>query len=64
MLTYGRRMHPVEALARIDAIDAAAVKQVARRYFYDRDHALAAIGPIWELPDYNWIRGRSYSGIF
>lgn len=61
MLTYGRRMHPVEALARIDAIDAAAVKQVARRFFYDRDHALAAIGPIWELPDYNFIRSRSHS---
>jgi processing peptidase subunit beta len=26
----------------------------------DEDHALAAIGPIFELPDYNWIRRRSY----
>ena len=26
----------------------------------DEDHALAAIGPIYELPDYNWIRRRSY----
>lgn len=61
LLTYGRRMHPVEMLARIDAVDANQVKSVARRYFQDRDHALAAIGPIWELPDYNWIRSRSAS---
>jgi hypothetical protein len=25
-----------------------------------QDHALAAVGPIYELPDYNWIRRRSY----
>ena len=60
MLTYGRRMHPVEVLARIDAVDRNAVKQAANRFFFDRDHALAAIGPIWELPDYNYIRSRSH----
>ena len=60
MLTYGRRMHPVEVLTRIDAVDKNAVKQAANRFFFDRDHALAAIGPIWELPDYNWIRSRSH----
>jgi processing peptidase subunit beta len=63
LLTYGRRMHPVEVMARIDAVDANQVRQTARRYFMDRDHALAAIGPIWELPDYNFIRARSYSHI-
>jgi len=60
MLTYGRRMHPLEALARVDAVDINAVKAAANRFFYDRDHALAAIGPIYELPDYNWIRRHSY----
>jgi len=60
LLTYGRRIHPAEAVARIDAVDEAAVKNCATRYFYDRCHALAAIGPIWELPDYDWIRRRSY----
>ena len=64
LLTYGRRMHPVEMLARIDAVDRAAVKQAANRFFFDRDHALAAIGPIWELPDYNFIRSRSYFARF
>lgn len=60
MLTYGRRIHPTEALARIEAVDTAAVKACANRYFYDRDFALAAIGPLTELPDYNWLRRRTY----
>jgi len=60
LLTYGRRLHPVESIARIEAVDVAAIKMAARRYFYDRDHALAAIGPIFELPDYNILRKRSY----
>jgi len=60
VLLYGRRMHPTEVVARIDAVDEAAVKNAANRYFYDRDHALAAVGPIFELPDYDWIRRKSY----
>jgi len=60
LLTFGRRMHVAEMLARVDAVDEAAVKNCATRYFYDRCHALAAIGPIYELPDYDWIRRKSY----
>lgn len=60
VLTYGRRMHPLETLARIDAVDVNAVKRCANRYFLDRDFALAAVGPIWELPDYTWLRRRTY----
>jgi len=60
VLTYGRRMHPTEVVSRIDAVDAQAVKNCANRYFYDRCHALAAVGPIYELPDYDWIRRKSY----
>jgi len=60
VLTYGRRMHPTEVIARIDAVDTTAVKNTANRYFYDRCHALAAVGPIYELPDYDWIRRKSY----
>jgi len=60
LLCHGRRLHPTELLARIDAVDASAVKLAARRFFHDRDHALAAIGPIWELPDYLDLRNRSF----
>jgi len=60
LLTYGRRIHPIEMMNRIDAVDVNSIKHTARRFLYDRDHALAAMGPIWELPDYNYIRRRSY----
>ena len=60
MLTYGRRMSPAEIFARIDAVDAATVRAAADAVINDQDHALSAIGPIHELPDYNWIRRRSY----
>ena len=60
MLTYGRRMTPAEIFARIEAVDASAVREVASRIINDQDHALAAIGPIHELPDYNFLRRRSY----
>mmetsp|Transcript_550 Transcript_550/g.811 ORF Transcript_550/g.811 Transcript_550/m.811 type:complete len:463 (+) Transcript_550:32-1420(+) len=60
MLTYGRRMTSAEIFARIDAITTGDVKITANKVINDEDHALAAIGPIFELPDYNWIRRRSY----
>lgn len=60
MLTYGRRLSPAEIFARIDACDAASVRHVANLVINDKEHALAAIGPIHELPDYNFIRRRSY----
>jgi len=59
-LTYRRRLHPTEMIERVDAIDANAIRSTAQRFFWDRDFALAAIGPIYELPDYNWIRARTY----
>jgi predicted Zn-dependent peptidase len=59
--SHGRRIHPTEAIARIDAVDVNAIKAVANRYFYDRDFALSAIGGIHELPDYNALRSQTYS---
>mmetsp|Transcript_15413 Transcript_15413/g.17457 ORF Transcript_15413/g.17457 Transcript_15413/m.17457 type:complete len:471 (-) Transcript_15413:177-1589(-) len=60
MLTYGRRMTPAEVFARIDAVDAAAVKAAGKEFISDQDVALAALGNIHELPDYNWLRRRTY----
>ena len=57
---HGRPVALKEMFARIDAVDADAVKAVAKRVVNDKDHALAAAGPIYELPDYNWIRRRSH----
>ena len=57
---YGRRMTTAELYARIDGITTSDVKATAGKFINDEDHALSAIGPIFELPDYNWIRRRSY----
>ena len=60
LLSYGRRVPTAELAARIDAISLDDVRQTADKYLNDEDHALAAVGPLHELPDYNWIRRRSY----
>lgn len=60
LLTYGRRIPFAELFARIDAVDASTVKRVANRFIFDRDVAIAAMGPIQTLPEYNWFRRRTY----
>ncbi|ONK76248.1 uncharacterized protein A4U43_C03F25580 [Asparagus officinalis] len=60
LLTYGRRIPMAELFARIDAVDASTVKRVANRFIFDQDVAIAAMGPITKLPDYNWFRRRTY----
>lgn len=60
LLTVGRRVSLAESLARINDITTSDVRATAMKFFNDEDHALAAIGPLHELPDYNWIRRRSY----
>lgn len=60
LLTYGRRIPFAELFARIDAVDARAVKRAADRFLFDKDIAIAAMGPIKGLPDYNWFRRRTY----
>jgi processing peptidase subunit beta len=60
LLTYGRRMTAAEIFSRIDAISEADIKATAAQVINDKDHALAAVGGIHELPDYNWIRRHSY----
>ena len=56
MLTYGRRMTNEELFARIDAVSAEDLRQCCEHFFMDQDHAMAAIGPIKDLPDYDTIR--------
>lgn len=60
MLCYGRRMPQHELEARIDAVDATLVKDTCYKYIYDRCPAIAAVGPIENLPDYNRIRSGMY----
>ncbi|CAN0857861.1 Probable mitochondrial-processing peptidase subunit beta, mitochondrial [Linum grandiflorum] len=60
LLTYGRRIPSAELFARIDAVDASTIKRVANRFIYDKEVAIAAMGPIQGLRDYNWFRRRTY----
>ena len=60
ILTYGRRLTPAEIFARIDAVDATAVKAAANKFIFDQDLAVAGVGNIHDLPDYQWLRRRTF----
>ena len=46
--------------AGVGAVAAADVRELLYARVHDCDHALAARGPVHELPDYNWVRTASY----
>lgn len=56
MLCYNRRIPIPELEARIDAVNAETVQEVCTKYIYDKSPALAAVGPIEQLPEFNQIR--------
>jgi len=60
MLCYDRRLPLHELEARINAVDAETIKEVCTHYIYDRCPAVAAVGPVEQLPDYTRIRAAMY----
>ncbi|ODV89315.1 hypothetical protein CANCADRAFT_137170 [Tortispora caseinolytica NRRL Y-17796] len=56
IVTTGRRMSPIEVERRVDEVDVKAVTEFAQKYLWDKDIAIAALGPIEDLFDYNRIR--------
>ncbi|XP_050315867.1 mitochondrial-processing peptidase subunit beta [Anthonomus grandis grandis] len=60
LLCYGRRLPPHELTHRINSITARNVRDVMYKYLYDRCPAVAAVGPVENLPDYNRIRSAMY----
>ncbi|PIO37183.1 hypothetical protein AB205_0037140 [Aquarana catesbeiana] len=60
MLCYNRRLPLPELEARIDLINAQTIRDVCTKYIYDKSPAIAAVGPIGQLPDYNQIRSGMY----
>ncbi|XP_017778905.1 PREDICTED: mitochondrial-processing peptidase subunit beta [Nicrophorus vespilloides] len=60
MLCYGRRLPPHELVHRIQSITAENVRDVCYKYIYDRCPAVAAVGPVEQLPDYNRVRSAMY----
>ena len=60
LLTYNRRLTPAEIFVRIDNVGLNDVKAAANQYVNDQDPVASAIGPVHEMPDYNWLRRRTY----
>lgn len=60
MLCYNRRIPLHELEKRIDSVNAQNVRDVAMKYIYDRCPAIAAVGPVENLPDYNRIRSSMF----
>lgn len=66
LLCYGRRIHPTEQVARLNAVTCDEIKRVAHKYMWDKEHALAMVGPIFEAKhfhDYAWWKRKTY-GVF
>ena len=64
LLVYGRRIPMAEWFARIDAVDAEAIKRVSNKYIFDREVAVTGMGPIHSMPDLNFIRRCTYTNLF
>jgi len=60
MLCYGRRIPLYELEARINSVTPEDVRDVCNKYIYDKCPAVASVGPIENLPDYNRIRSCMY----
>ncbi|GLH10886.1 hypothetical protein R5R35_013217 [Gryllus longicercus] len=60
MLCYNRRIPLHELEARIECVTVQQVRDVCTKYIYDRCPAVAAVGPVENLPDYNRIRSSMY----
>lgn len=61
LLVYGRRIPISELLLRMDAIDAAEVRRVAKKYLCDADIAVTAMGPLDKMPPLTELRRRTSS---
>ncbi|KAK2587812.1 hypothetical protein KPH14_003914 [Odynerus spinipes] len=60
MLCYNRRIPLHELEMRIENVTAKSVQEAGMKYIYDHCPAIAAVGPVENLPDYNTIRSGMY----
>jgi len=60
LLCYDRRIPIHELEARINAVDAKTIREVCTQYIYDRCPAVASVGPVEQLGEYNRIRSGMY----
>ncbi|KAI0265610.1 Metalloenzyme, LuxS/M16 peptidase-like protein [Gloeopeniophorella convolvens] len=64
LVTSGQRLAPAQIERAIDAVTPDEIKRVAQKYLWDKDFALAALGPIEGLLDYNRIRADMSSLVY
>jgi len=64
MVTCGKRMTPQEIESAVDAVTGEEIKRVAQKYLWDKDIAIAALGSIDGLLDYNRIRADMSSMVY
>uniref|UniRef100_A0A8C9WKA4 Ubiquinol-cytochrome c reductase core protein 1 n=1 Tax=Scleropages formosus TaxID=113540 RepID=A0A8C9WKA4_SCLFO len=60
VLDYGQRITLAEWNAQIDMVTPKMVRDVCSKYIYDKCPAVAGVGPIEQLPDYNRVRSGMY----
>ncbi|XP_068598525.1 cytochrome b-c1 complex subunit 1, mitochondrial [Brachionichthys hirsutus] len=60
ILNYGRRIPLSEWDAQIEAVTPKMLRDVCSKYIYDKCPAVAGVGPIEQLPDYNRMRSAMY----
>ncbi|KAJ8265291.1 hypothetical protein COCON_G00143900 [Conger conger] len=60
ILTFGRRISLAEWNAMIDNVTPKIVRDTCSKYLYDKCPAVAAVGPVEQLPDYNRMRSAMY----
>ncbi|GBE85172.1 Mitochondrial-processing peptidase subunit beta [Sparassis crispa] len=64
LVTSGRRLTPQQIEYAVDSVTPADIKRVAQKYLWDQDIAIAALGPIEGLLDYNRIRADMSSLLY
>lgn len=56
LITSGKRLTPKEIEAAVDSVTVGDIQRCAQKYLWDKDIAIAAVGPTDGLLDYNRIR--------
>jgi len=64
IVTSGKRLTPQEIETAVDAVTIDQIKRVAQKYLWDKDIAIAALGSIEGLLDYNRIRADMSSMLY
>ncbi|KDQ62146.1 hypothetical protein JAAARDRAFT_189512 [Jaapia argillacea MUCL 33604] len=64
LVTSGRRMTPKQIENAVDAVTPAEIQRVAQKYLWDKDIAVAALGSVEGLLDYNRLRADMSSLIY